>query len=72
MTSPAPHPSRLDPRRHDYGAIMHAHDRAQMAGDRTYLDPSTGLVVQTRDAHLARGTCCDSGCRHCPWVETGA
>jgi len=66
--SDAPHPTRLDPRRPDYAAIIAAHDAAQDAGHRSYLDPSTGLVVQTRAAHLERGSCCNSGCRHCPWV----
>ncbi|MGH9061761.1 MAG: DUF5522 domain-containing protein, partial [Acidimicrobiales bacterium] len=35
-----------------------------------YLDPSTGLFVMTSAAHLARGACCGSGCRHCPYVGT--
>jgi hypothetical protein len=65
-----PHPSRLDPSRSDYEAIIDAHRRAQRMGGRTYLDPATGLVVQTRFAHLERGSCCGSGCRHCPWVES--
>jgi hypothetical protein len=26
-----------------------------------------GLVVFTREYHLKRGTCCKSGCRHCPY-----
>ncbi len=34
-----------------------------------YRDPSTGLSVLTVTAHLERGTCCDSGCRHCPYVD---
>jgi hypothetical protein len=66
-----PDPSRLDPARPDYDVIMAAHDEAVGGGRRTYLDPRTGLVVQTRVAHLERGTCCDSGCRHCPWVLSG-
>ena len=49
---------------------MKAHDDAVAAGQRTYLDPGTGLIVQTRNTHLERGSCCDSGCRHCPWVAT--
>jgi hypothetical protein len=42
-----------------------------MAGEATYRDPSTGLSVLTAATHLARGTCCESGCRHCPYVEAG-
>lgn len=26
-----------------------------------------GLVVMTAAFHLARGVCCGSGCRHCPY-----
>lgn len=26
-----------------------------------------GLVVYTAAHHLARGSCCGSGCRHCPY-----
>ncbi len=64
-----PHESRLDPAREDYELIISAHEQAQARGRRTYLDPATGLIVQTRAAHLERGTCCESGCRHCPWVS---
>ena len=64
-----PHPSRLSPQRPDYAAILEAHARAITAGERTYLDPSTGLTVQTSATHLERGTCCNSGCRHCPYVD---
>jgi Family of unknown function (DUF5522) len=68
--SQLPHPSRLDPARPDYLEIIAAHEAAMAAGERTYLDPATGLIVLTRTAHLERGSCCQSGCRHCPWVET--
>lgn len=69
MSDPSrPDPSRLDPSRPDYDLIIGAHEAAVAAGQRSYLDPSTGLVVLTRVTHLERGTCCESGCRHCPWV----
>lgn len=66
--SEIPHPSRCAPSRPDFAAIVAAHDEAVAAGRRSYLDPTTGLVVQTVTAHRERGQCCDSGCRHCPWV----
>ncbi len=25
------------------------------------------FLVFTREYHLRRGSCCHSGCRHCPW-----
>jgi len=65
---PRPDPSRCDPLRDDYDAIIHAHEGAVLRGESTYRDPSTGLMVLTVATHLARGTCCESGCRHCPYV----
>ncbi len=48
---------------------MRAHEEAVAAGNPTYRDPSTGLSVLTVATHVARGTCCESGCRHCPYLE---
>jgi len=28
------------------------------------------LMVFTEAYHLKRGSCCGSGCRHCPWRES--
>jgi hypothetical protein len=48
-------------------AAQAAHDHALRDGADGYVDPSTGLFVFT-SAYLGnRGTCCDSGCRHCPY-----
>jgi hypothetical protein len=33
-----------------------------------YLDPDTGLTVFTAAFLAERGYCCESGCRHCPFV----
>jgi Family of unknown function (DUF5522) len=70
MPVPRPHPSRLDPSREDYEAIIEVHERAVEEGRSSYQDPGTGLVVLTVMTHLNRGTCCESGCRHCPYVES--
>jgi Family of unknown function (DUF5522) len=64
-----PHPARLgadDPRRAE---ILAAHRRALAAGDAGYADPATGLFVLTGSYLADQGACCDSGCRHCPYVE---
>jgi hypothetical protein len=64
-----PHPSRLDqsfPRRDE---ILAAHRAALEAGDAGYVDPETGLFVLTAAYLAERGTCCDQGCRHCPYVD---
>jgi hypothetical protein len=44
-----------------------AHEAALQRGETTYVDPETGYRVFTEHAHLARGHCCKSGCRHCPY-----
>ncbi|HEV8425232.1 MAG TPA: DUF5522 domain-containing protein [Actinomycetes bacterium] len=64
-----PDPGRLDPARGDYAAILAAHRLALDAGKDGYLDPATGNWCFTAASLWARGTCCDSGCRHCPYVN---
>ncbi|MEO9181570.1 MAG: DUF5522 domain-containing protein [Acidimicrobiales bacterium] len=66
---PRPHPSRCNPSRADYDVIIEEHERAVHGGEPSYRDPSSGLTVITVVTHLARGTCCNSGCRHCPYIE---
>jgi hypothetical protein len=44
-----------------------AHDRAVAQGEPGYTDPTTGLFVFTAEYLADRGSCCDSGCRHCPY-----
>lgn len=34
------------------------------SGQLNYVDPATGYVVLTQLAHLERGECCGSACRH--------
>jgi hypothetical protein len=46
-----------------------AHDAAMAAGEDGYVDPQTGYFVFTRAFLAARGTCCSSGCRHCPYPD---
>jgi hypothetical protein len=63
-----PHPDRLDPRRPDYLAVMDAHHHALIGGEPGYLDPASGLFVQTARTLWNRSVCCEQGCRHCPFV----
>jgi len=69
-SAPPPHPSRCSPARADFAEIVAAHANAVSRGDLAYRDPSTGLFVLTYRAHLERGTCCSSGCRHCPFIDS--
>lgn len=64
-----PHRDRLNPGHPRYGDILAAHAGAMTAGDSHYLDPSTGLAVFTAAYLVQRGTCCGSGCRHCPYLD---
>ena len=63
-----PHPRRLPDDTAQRRQILAAHDAALAAGDAGYLDPVTGLFVFTAATLLARGRCCASGCRHCPYL----
>ncbi len=65
----APHPARLDPARDDYASIVEAHETAIARGEPGYLDPATGRFVFTAQALWERGACCESGCRHCPYLD---
>jgi hypothetical protein len=48
--------------------VLAAHAAAVAAGAPRYCDPITGYGVFTAAALAERGTCCDTGCRHCPYV----
>ena len=63
-----PHPSRLSPQHPARAEILAEHAAALERGDMGYLDPVTGLFVMTAAVHAERGYCCNSGCRHCPYV----
>ena len=67
-----PHPSRLPVDHPQRDEILRRHRDAVEAGEPGYLDPSSGLFVFTAAHHLARGSCCDSGCRHCPYLGSDA
>ncbi|KAI5168952.1 uncharacterized protein C1orf53 homolog [Manis pentadactyla] len=49
--------------------VAELHAAACAAGQLTYVDPATGHVVLTKLAHLERGGCCGSACRHCPYGQ---
>lgn len=59
---------RLSPEHPAYPAIVAAHEQAIQLGQPGYLDPATGHFVFTAAEHWERGTCCASGCRHCPYA----
>jgi Family of unknown function (DUF5522) len=63
-----PHPSRLASDEPTRTAVLAAHSRALDADEPGYPDPRTGLYVLTAGFLAARGTCCERGCRHCPYV----
>ena len=63
-----PQPGRFSPASPGYDRALAAHAAAVGAGHDTYLDPRTGFTVLTAAFLAERGTCCDAGCRHCPYV----
>jgi hypothetical protein len=64
-----PHPDRLSPDDPAYAQIIRAHAEALQRGADTYVDPGSGLTVLTAGYLARRGYCCESGCRHCPFVR---
>ncbi|MEC7427751.1 MAG: DUF5522 domain-containing protein [Actinomycetota bacterium] len=48
-------------------AAQQEHDRAEAAGKESYIDPDTGYEVMTAQYLRRRASCCNSGCRHCPY-----
>jgi Family of unknown function (DUF5522) len=66
LTQPALSRLPIDaPRRAD---IITAHSAALGAGEPGYLDPVAGRFVFTAGFLAERGTCCQHGCRHCPYI----
>ncbi len=63
-----PHPSRFPPDAPGYDEALRRHRVAIDEGDPGYLDPVSGLFVLTAAHHADRGTCCEQGCRHCPYI----
>lgn len=45
------------------------HKKACEEGKSTYRDPQTGKRVMTESFLIERGYCCDSNCRHCPYLK---
>jgi hypothetical protein len=64
----APAPQRLSPDHPLRDQILSRHHGAVEAGHPTYRDPVSGLSVLTAAFLAGRGYCCESGCRHCPYV----
>ncbi len=63
-----PRADRLD-RSHPRAAeALAAHAAALEGGAATYRDPITGYRVLTARTLADRGTCCELGCRHCPYA----
>jgi hypothetical protein len=50
--------------------VRAAHDAAVARGQDGYVDPLSGFFVFTSTFLRDRGSCCGSGCRHCPYPLT--
>jgi hypothetical protein len=62
-----PHPDRLSPGDPAFAQIIR-HTQALRVGADTYVDPRSGSTVLTAGYLARRGHCCESGCRHCPYL----
>jgi len=51
-----------------FAEIMSRHASAVAARLPCYQDPVSGLSVMTAEFLASRSYCCESGCRHCPYV----
>ena len=63
-----PHPRRLSVQHPHRTEILALHDAALERGLPVYTDPVSRLSVFTADYLAKRSYCCDSGCRHCPYL----
>ena len=63
-----PHPSRLAAGHPHFVSIMAHHQSAVDAALPSYRDPLSGYAVFTSVFLASRAYCCESGCRHCPYV----
>ncbi len=66
-----PRADRFDARHPGFDEAMAAHRASVAAGRPGYLDPTTGLFAMTAVYLRDRGSCCDRGCRHCPFAPPG-
>jgi hypothetical protein len=64
-----PHPDRCDPGDPNYDEILRRHAEAVTKEEPMYIDPATGYLVFTARFLWERGYCCETGCRHCPYVK---
>lgn len=64
-----PHPNRLPAAAPGREEILAAHEAALTRNDPGYFDPFTRLYVMTAQYLWDRGECCNTGCRHCPYLE---
>jgi hypothetical protein len=63
-----PHARRLAEQHPLRSETLRRHHEAQRANVPVYADPVSGFSVFTAEFLASRGYCCESGCRHCPYV----
>ena len=49
--------------------MLRRHDEALGRSLPVYVDPVSGFSVFTSEFLASRGYCCESGCRHCPYLD---
>lgn len=59
----------FNPTEQNFTDCLFDHAHAVRSLQDSYLDRNTKLSVITSVRLLARGACCGSGCRHCPYIS---
>jgi len=63
-----PLPRRLPAHHPHFAEILNRHREAVVKRIPCYTDPVSGLSVMTAKFLAERNYCCESGCRHCPYL----
>ncbi len=66
---PLPDPERFPFSSPYFDEIILRHTAACIEGKDFYEDPATGYLVMTSFFLKERKTCCNTGCRHCPYLS---
>ena len=47
--------------------LYHKEERKVKFNKKDFYTNKEGIIVMTENYHIRRGSCCGSGCKHCPY-----
>ena len=47
--------------------LYHLEERKVKFNEKNFYTNKEGMKVMTEEYHIMRGSCCGSGCKHCPY-----